>query len=71
MSLACGRSGGPQGGTHEHAGHRAESVGDGTEVWTWAAGTGVLWGLSYSFLAPPPGMPRAGNPAVTREFPER
>jgi hypothetical protein len=37
------------------------SVGDGPEAWGWAAGTGVLWGLSY-FLwrgvqatpAPPP-----------------
>jgi hypothetical protein len=25
------------------------SVGDGPEVWGWAAGTGVLWGLSYFF----------------------
>jgi hypothetical protein len=25
------------------------SVGDGPEAWGWAAGTGVLWGLSYSF----------------------
>jgi uncharacterized membrane protein YphA (DoxX/SURF4 family) len=25
------------------------SVGDGPEVWSWAAGTGVLWGLSYFF----------------------
>jgi hypothetical protein len=24
------------------------SVGDGPEAWGWAAGTGVLWGLSYS-----------------------
>ena len=23
------------------------SVGDGPEAWGWAAGTGVLWGLSY------------------------
>ena len=23
------------------------SVGDGPEAWSWAAGTGVLWGLSY------------------------
>jgi len=23
------------------------SVGDGPEPWGWAAGTGVLWGLSY------------------------
>ena len=25
------------------------SLGDGPEVWSWAAGTGVLWGLSYYF----------------------
>ncbi len=25
------------------------SVGDGPEAWGWAAGTGVLWGLSYLF----------------------
>src|SRR4051794_37393180 len=25
------------------------SVGDGPEAWGWAVGTGVLWGLSYSF----------------------
>src|SRR5580765_8708546 len=25
------------------------SVGDGPEKWGWAAGTGVLWGLSYFF----------------------
>jgi hypothetical protein len=25
------------------------SLGDGPEVWAWAAGTGVLWGLSYFF----------------------
>jgi hypothetical protein len=25
------------------------SVGDGPEVWAWAAATGVLWGLSYFF----------------------
>jgi hypothetical protein len=25
------------------------SVGDGPESWAWAAGTGVLWGLSYFF----------------------
>jgi len=25
------------------------SVGDGPEVWVWAAGTSVLWGLSYFF----------------------
>jgi hypothetical protein len=25
------------------------SIGDGREAWGWAAGTGVLWGLSYFF----------------------
>ncbi len=25
------------------------AVGDGPESWGWAAGTGVLWGLSYVF----------------------
>ena len=25
------------------------AVGDGAEVWSWAAATGVLWGLSYFF----------------------
>jgi hypothetical protein len=25
------------------------SVGDGPAVWSWAAGTSVLWGLSYLF----------------------
>ena len=25
------------------------SVGDGPEVWSWAAGRGVLWALSYFF----------------------
>ena len=25
------------------------SVGDGPEAWGWAAGTGVLWGLSYFY----------------------
>jgi len=25
------------------------SLGDGPEKWGWAAGTGVLWGLSYFF----------------------
>src|SRR5262245_55319805 len=24
------------------------SVGDGPEAWSWAAGTGLLWGISYS-----------------------
>jgi hypothetical protein len=25
------------------------ALGDGPEVWSWAAATGVLWGLSYGF----------------------
>ena len=25
------------------------AVGDGVEAWGWAAGTGVLWGVSYFF----------------------
>jgi hypothetical protein len=25
------------------------SVGDGPEAWSWAVGSGVLWGLSYFF----------------------
>ncbi len=25
------------------------AVGDGPAAWSWAAGTGVLWGLSYFF----------------------
>jgi hypothetical protein len=25
------------------------AVGDGPEAWSWPAGTGVLWGLSYFF----------------------
>ena len=31
------------------------SMGDGPEVWVWAAATGVLWGLSSLFLAPAAG----------------
>jgi hypothetical protein len=26
------------------------AVGDGVAQWIWAAGTGVLWGLSYFFF---------------------
>ena len=25
------------------------AMGDGPQVWSWAAGTGLLWGLSYFF----------------------
>jgi hypothetical protein len=33
------------------------SVGDGPEVWGWAAATGVLWGLSYVFWRRLPATP--------------
>jgi DoxX-like family len=33
------------------------SVGDGPEVWSWAAATGVLWGLSYVFWRPLQAVP--------------
>ena len=33
------------------------SVGDGPEAWGWAAGTGVLWGLSYFFWRRMEAMP--------------
>jgi len=42
------------------------SVGDGPERWSWAVGTGVLWGLSYFFwrrLQVAPASAYAGNPA--------
>jgi len=32
--------------------------GDGPEAWGWAAGTGVLWGLSYFFWRRLQGAPR-------------
>jgi hypothetical protein len=34
-------------------------VGDGPKVWSWAAATGVLWGLSYFFWRRHQGTPRA------------
>ncbi len=40
------------------------SVGDGPEAWGWAAGTGVLWGLSYFFwrrLQATPAAPRSSQ----------
>jgi hypothetical protein len=40
------------------------SVGDGPEAWGWAAGTAVLWGLSYFFwrsLQAAPPMPDGAN----------
>lgn len=33
------------------------AVGDGPEAWSWAAGTGVLWGLSYFFWRRLPSTP--------------
>lgn len=36
------------------------SVGDGPQAWGWAAGTGVLWGISY-FLWRRPLPARASN----------
>ena len=35
------------------------SLGDGPQVWGWAAGSGVLWGLSYFFWRRLQGAPRA------------
>ena len=40
------------------------AVGDGPEAWGFAAGTGVLWGLSYFFWLRLEGMPASEmNPA--------
>ncbi len=36
------------------------SVGDGPEAWGFAAGTGVLWGLSYFFWRRLEAMPTSG-----------
>ena len=33
------------------------ALGDGPEVWAWAAGTGVLWALSYLFWRQQQAMP--------------
>ncbi len=43
------------------------SMGDAPEKWGWAAGTAVLWGLSYFFwrrLKAPPGERLTATPAV-------
>lgn len=37
------------------------SVGEGPEVWGWAAGTGVLWGLSYFFWRRLQAMPASAS----------
>jgi hypothetical protein len=44
------------------------SMGDGAQVWGWAAATGVLWGLSYALwrrlqAAPASASRRTANPA--------
>lgn len=44
------------------------AVGDGPEAWGWAAGTGVLWGLSYFFWRRVEAMRRAeATSASTRQ----
>jgi hypothetical protein len=37
------------------------SAGDGPQAWSWAAGTGVLWGLSYFFWRRLEGTPLSGD----------
>src|SRR4051812_27544847 len=37
------------------------SVGDGPEAWGWAAGTGVLWALSYFFWRRVQAMPATAS----------
>jgi hypothetical protein len=39
------------------------AVGDGPEAWGWAAGTGVLWGLSYFFWRRLQATPAPSDPA--------
>jgi hypothetical protein len=44
------------------------SIGEGPEAWGWAAGTGVLWGLSYFFwrrLEATPASHHAGSVAAS------
>jgi hypothetical protein len=38
------------------------SVGDGPEAWGWAAGAGVLWGLSYFFWRRLQATPASASP---------
>jgi hypothetical protein len=49
------------------------SLGDGPQVWSWAAGTGVLWGVSYFFWrrlqATPASIPASQRPATQRSAP--
>ena len=37
------------------------SVGDGPQAWGWAAGTGVLWGISYFFWRRLQAAPAGGS----------
>ena len=39
------------------------AVGDGPEAWGFAAGTSVLWGLSYFFWRRLPATPASARPA--------
>ena len=41
------------------------SVGDGPDAWGWAAGTGVLWGLSYFFWRRVQAAPASADRAVS------
>ena len=49
------------------------SLGDGPQTWSWAAGTGVLWGLSYytwrRLQAAPASIAPAQRPATQRSAP--
>ena len=49
------------------------SLGDGPQAWSWAAGTGVLWGLSYFYWrrlqATPAGIAPGQRPATQRSAP--
>jgi hypothetical protein len=50
------------------------SLGDGPRTWSWAAGTGVLWGLSYFSwrrlqATPATIIPPAQRPATQRSAP--
>lgn len=46
------------------------AVGDGAKAWGWAAGTGVLWALSYFFWrrlqATPQGVVNTARPATLK-----
>jgi hypothetical protein len=41
------------------------AVGDGPDAWGWAAGTGVLWGLSYFFWRRLQATPASAGRAVS------